>query len=112
MLGLINQIQFLRENEIRPDAFEVEFFSRLFKPIIFISMFVFAISFMFKMERSISIANRIFLGIFVGLFAQLVTKISIMTSLKFSLSPFLINLIPAMILLLLAVLFAKKKINF
>jgi len=109
---LIRQIYFLKESQIAYDIYEIELYTRLLRPFNLLSMLLLAMPILFKKDREVSVANRIFLGILIGLVAHLVSKVSIIVSLKFELNHLLTSIFPVIFLTMLFFFLYRKRSSY
>ncbi len=99
---IIKQIQFLKDNKLRAEVFEVELYKRLVKPITLIAMILLAMLFIFGSTRDASLGRKIFFGVAIGLSFELISRIGGAIALSFDFSPLLSSLIPAIVVMLIA----------
>mgnify|MGYP005645236039 FL=1 len=100
---IIKQIQFLTENKLRAEIFEVELFKRLVKPVTLLAMILIAMLFIFGSTRDITLGRKIFLGVAIGLTFELISRISGALSLSYEFSPFLSSFIPPLLTIIIAI---------
>ena len=101
--AIIKQIQFLIENKLRAEIFEVELFKRLVKPVTLLAMILIAMLFIFGSTRDITLGRKIFLGVAIGLTFELISRISGALSLSYEFSPFLSSFIPPLLVIIIAI---------
>jgi lipopolysaccharide export system permease protein len=58
---ILKQIQFLTDNKLRAEVFEVELYKRLVKPITLIAMILLAMLFIFGSTRDATLEEKYFL---------------------------------------------------
>lgn len=104
---LYKQIDFLTKNNLAADAFEVEFYKRLVKPITLVTMILFSMLFIFTSLRDTSLGGNVFFGLGISLCFELVSRISGALSLRFDYNHLLTAAIPTLIALA-GVLFLLK----
>ena len=108
-LTIINQIQFLKDNQLRADVFEVELYKRLAKPLTLIAMILLAMLFIFGSTRDSTLGRKIFFGMSIGLSFELISRIGGALALSFDFSPILSSFLPALVIMVVAVLLLMKK---
>ncbi len=106
---IIKQIQFLSKNKQAFITFEVELYKRLVKPITLIAMILLAMLFIFGSNRDVSLGRKIFLGIALGLSFELISRISGVLSLSFNFSPLMSTVLPALVIIVLAIVLLSRK---
>jgi lipopolysaccharide export system permease protein len=106
---IIKQIQFLTENKLRAEVFEVELFKRLAKPVSLLAMILIAMLFIFGSTRATTLGRKIFLGVAIGLTFELISRISGALSLSYEFSPFLSYFIPSILAIIIAVVILINK---
>ena len=106
---IIKQIQFLTENKLRAGVFEVELYKRLVKPISLIAMILLAMLFIFGSTRDVTLGRKIFFGVVIGLSFELISRIGGAMALSFNFSPLLSSFIPALLVIIIAILLLIKK---
>ncbi len=106
---IINQMQFLRENKLRADVFEVELYNRLVKPISLIAMILLGMLLIFGSTRDATLGRKIFFGVAIGLSFELISRIGGAIALSFEFSPLISSFIPALLVMILAISILIKK---
>jgi lipopolysaccharide export system permease protein len=99
---ILKQIQFLTDNKLRAEAFEVELYKRLVKPITLVSMILLAMLFIFGSTRDATLGRKIFFGVAIGLSFELISRIGGALALSFDFSPLLITFVPALAIMIIA----------
>ncbi len=100
--ALFKQTLFLSENNLASDAYEMELYARLVKPLTLVAMVILSIPFVFGSLRDSSLGKKIFFGVVLGLGLHLVSKISSMISLRFQLDHLVSATLPTLLVLVLA----------
>lgn len=109
---IINQIQFLSENKLRSDVFEVELYNRLVRPISLIAMILLAMLFIFGSTRDVTLGRKIFFGVAIGLSFELISRVGGALALSFEFNPLFSSFIPALSLIIIAfVILINKSTN-
>jgi lipopolysaccharide export system permease protein len=101
-LTIIKQIQFLSDNKLRAEVFELELYKRLVKPLVLIAMILLAMLFIFGSTRDPSLGRKIFFGVAIGLSFELISRIGGALALSFDLSPLLSTFVPAIAIIIIA----------
>ena len=101
-LTIVKQIQFLTDNKLRAEVFEVELYKRLVKPITLVAMVLLAMLFIFGSTRDATLGRKIFFGVAIGLSFELISRIGGALALSFDFSPLLSAFIPAMAIMIIA----------
>ncbi|MDA8755376.1 LPS export ABC transporter permease LptG [Candidatus Pseudothioglobus singularis] len=99
---ILKQIQFLTDNKLRVEVFEVELYKRLVKPITLIAMILLAMLFIFGSTRDATLGRKIFFGIAIGLSFELISRIGGALALSYDFSPLLSTFIPAIAIMIIA----------
>ncbi|MDC1046753.1 LPS export ABC transporter permease LptG [Candidatus Pseudothioglobus singularis] len=99
---ILKQIQFLKDNRLRAEVFEVELYKRLVKPVTLIAMILLAMLFVFGSTRDATLGRKIFFGVAIGLSFELISRIGGALALSFDFSPILSTFVPAIAILIIA----------
>jgi lipopolysaccharide export system permease protein len=99
---ILKQIQFLTDNKLRAEVFEVELYKRLVKPITLVAMILLAMLFIFGSTRDATLGRKIFFGVAIGLSFELISRIGGAMTLSFDLSPLLSTFVPAIAIMIIA----------
>ena len=102
-LTIVKQIQFLTDNKLRAEVFEVELYKRLVKPIILVAMVLLAMLFIFGSTRDATLGRKIFFGVAIGLSFELISRIGGALALSFDYSPLLSTFVPAIAIMIIAI---------
>jgi lipopolysaccharide export system permease protein len=108
-LTIIKQIQFLTDNKLRAEVFEVELYNRLVKPITLIAMILLAMLFIFGSTRDATLGRKIFFGVAIGLSFELISRIGGSLALSFDFSPLLSTFVPAVAIMIIATIVLINK---
>ncbi len=100
---LFTHIRFLNGNGLSADAYEVELYQRIMKPITLVAMIILSIPFVFGSLRDSSLGRKIFTGVVISLFFELSSRIGGMVSLRFDLNHLLSASMPTIIILIFAI---------
>ena len=101
-LTIVKQIQFLTDNKLRAEVFEVELYKRLVKPITLVAMILLAMLFIFGSTRDATLGRKIFFGVAIGLSFELISRIGGALALSFDFSPLLSTFVPAIAIMIIA----------
>jgi len=99
---ILKQIQFLTDNKLRAEVFEVELYKRLVKPITLIAMILLAMLFIFGSTRDATLGRKIFFGVAIGLSFELISRIGGALALSFDFSPLHTTFVPAIAIMIIA----------
>ena len=99
---ILKQIQFLTDNKLRAEVFEVELYKRLVKPITLVAMVLLAMLFIFGSTRDATLGRKIFFGVVIGLSFELISRIGGALALSFDFSPLLSTFVPAIAIMIIA----------
>lgn len=100
---------FLKNQGLNPGDYEVEFWSKVFRPLSSLALVIVAISTIFGPLRSSTMGGRIFSGVLIGLIFQNSLYIAGRISLLSSLPPILGILIPIVICFLIGLYLLKRR---
>ena len=106
---IIKQIQFLTDNKLRAEVFEVELYKRLVKPLTLIAMILLAMLFIFGSTRDATLGRKIFFGVAIGLSFELISRIGGALALSFEFSPLLSSFVPSLVVIIVAIILLVKK---
>ena len=103
------QLQFLKDNKLRSEIFEVEYYKRLVKPITLVAMILLAMLFIFSSTRDVTLGRKIFFGIALGLSFELLSRISGAMALSFDINPFMSAFLPTIVVMVIAITLLIQK---
>jgi lipopolysaccharide export system permease protein len=106
---ILKQIQFLTDNKLRAEVFEVELYKRLVKPITLVAMILLAMLFIFGSTRDATLGRKIFFGVAIGLSFELISRIGGALALSFDFSPLLSSFVPAIAIMIIAIIALVNK---
>jgi lipopolysaccharide export system permease protein len=106
---ILKQIEFLTDNKLRSEVFEVELYKRLVRPITLVAMILLAMLFIFGSTRDASLGRKIFFGVAIGLSFELISRIGGALALSLNFSPLLITFIPAIAIMIIAAIVLVNK---
>jgi lipopolysaccharide export system permease protein len=106
---IIKQIQFLSDNKLRSEIFEVELYKRLIKPVTLIAMILLAMLFIFGSTRDITLGRKIFFGVALGLSFEMLSRIASAMSLSFDFNPLMSAVLPSALVLLISITLLIQK---
>jgi len=101
---LFRQVRFLSNNDLSADAYEVELYSRLMRPLTLVAMIILSIPFVFGSLRDSTLGRKIFMGVVISLFFELSSRIGGMLSLRFDLNHLLSASLPTAAVFIVALL--------
>jgi lipopolysaccharide export system permease protein len=109
---ILKQIEFLKDNKLRAEVFEVELYKRFVKPITLVAMISLAMLFIFGSTRDATLGRKVFFGVAMGLSFELISRIGGALALSFDLSPLLSTFVPAVAIMIIAIIaLINKSIN-
>ncbi len=106
---IIKQIQFLSDNKLRSEVFEVELYKRLFKPVTLVAMILLAMLFIFGSTRDISLGRKIFFGVALGLSFEMLSRIASALALSFDFNPLISAVLPSTLVMLISITLLIQK---
>ena len=106
---ILKQIQFLTDNKLRAEVFEVELYKRLVKPITLVAMILLAMLFIFGSTRDATLGRKIFFGVAIGLSFELISRIGGALALSFDFSPIISTFVPAIAIMIIATIVLINK---
>lgn len=106
---LYQYIDFLKNNNLKSNTFEIELYKRLIKPITLIAMLLLSMLFIFGSLRNATLGKKIFLGIIIALLFELSSRIGGAVSLRFDYDPLFSASLPSLVVLAVALFLLKRK---
>ncbi len=106
---ILKQIEFLTDNKLRAEVFEVELYKRLVKPITLVAMILLAMLFIFGSTRDATLGRKIFFGVAIALSFELISRIGGALALSFDFSPLLSTFVPAIAIMIIATIVLINK---
>ena len=107
--NIIKQIQFLSNNKLRSEIFEVELYKRLVKPITLIAMILLAMLFVFGSTREVSLGRKIFFGVSLGLSFEMLSRIGGAMALSLDFNPVISAVLPTTVVMVIAITLLIRK---
>ena len=104
-----NQIQFLSDNKLRSQIFEVELWKRVVNPITLVTMILLAMLFIFGSTRDVTLGRKIFFGVAVGLSFEMLSRIGGAIALSFDFNPMMSAILPSIATMLIAIILLIQK---
>ena len=108
-LGLYKYIVFLDGNGLTSEAFKVELYKRIIRPVTLMAMLMLSMLFIFGSLRDATLGKKIFLGIIISLFFELSSRLGGVISLRFNYDPLFSASAPTLVALAIAYLLLRKK---
>jgi len=99
---ILKQIEFLTDNKLRAEVFEVELYKRLLRPITLFAMILLAMLFIFGSTRDATLGRKIFFGVAIALSFELISRIGGALALSSDFSPLLGTFVPAIAIMIIA----------
>ena len=106
---IIKQIQFLSDNKLRSEIFEVELYKRLIKPVTLVAMILLAMLFIFGSTRDITLGRKIFFGVALGLSFEMLSRIASAMALSFDFNPLMSAILPSTLVMLISITLLIQK---
>jgi len=106
---ILKQIQFLSDNKLRSEVFEVELYKRLVKPVTLIAMVLLAMLFVFESSRDATLGRKIFFGVALGLSFEMISRVSGAMALSLDISPLLSSIIPVLSVMFISMILLTRK---
>lgn len=106
---IIKQIQFLSDNKLKSEVFEVELYKRLIKPVTLVAMILLAMLFIFGSTRDISLGRKIFFGVALGLSFEMLSRIASAMALSFDFNPLMSAILPSTLVMVISITLLIKK---
>ena len=107
--NIYKQIQFLSENKLNADIYEVELYKRMVKPLTLVAMILLAMLFIFGSNRDTSLGKKLFLGIALSLSFELTSRVGAAMSLGFTISPLMSAILPSLGVMILAIVLLRHR---
>ncbi|HEU0276644.1 MAG TPA: LPS export ABC transporter permease LptG [Rhodanobacteraceae bacterium] len=105
---LSRNIDYLRANRQNPTVYTTAWWTRVFYPVNTLLLVLCALPFAFGTLRSGGLGKRLFLGVLVAIAWYFIQRAIISTGTVFGLPPFLVNLIPALGLVVIAAWYYRR----
>ena len=97
--GLYRYVRFLRDNGQDPQTYAVAFWGKVVMPLVLLVMLFVSMPFVCGSLRTITIGQRVFIGVLVGGLFFLFNKASAYVAVVYDLSPLLSAVAPALLVL-------------
>ena len=108
IVGLYRYMLYLEENDLEPSSYQLAFWNKILTPFSIAAMLFLSVTFVFGIFRSVSSGHRITVGVLVGISFYLFSQMLNYFALIFKLNPFLISIVPILIITGLAGLLMRK----
>jgi len=106
--NIFKHMQFLNDNKLKADIYEVELYKRLVKPVTLVAMILLAMLFIFGSNRNATLGKKIFLGIALSLTFELTSRVGGALSIAFSIDPLMSAIVPSLGVMLLAFVLLRR----
>ena len=107
-IGLHRYIDYLRENGLSTERFELAFWTKMVYPVATVVMIFFALPMVLGMLRSAGVGQRILVGSIVGMVFHVVNQISGDIGLVYGLYPSLSAVMPTLIFLVIGIVMMRR----
>lgn len=108
ILGLHRYIQFLQENGQQSHKYELAFWQRVIYPFVTLVMLLVAVPFVLNVSRSVSMGQRMMVGIVIGLVFILFDRLVSHVGLVYHFEPMFAAMFPSVVFLILSLLMMKR----
>lgn len=109
MTGLWKYTHYLQDQGLNNTNYWLKFWEKLLQPIKTLALVILAISFIFGPLRSVTMGQRIFIGVAVGFIFKIVNDLLGPASLVFNFPPFLAAIIPSFICVVIGLYLLKQQ---
>ncbi len=106
--GLTKYIQFLQDNGQQSEQFELAFWGRIINPFVTLIMLLITIPFILNVSRTVSMGQRVMIGVVIGLGFILIDKLIGHVGLVYHLNPLTAAFIPGGVFLTIALILISK----
>lgn len=107
--GLWKYIHYLEDQELNNDNYWLKFWEKLLQPIKTLALVLLAISFIFGPLRSVTMGQRIFIGVTIGFVFKIVHDLLGPASLVFNFPPLLAAITPSVVCIIIGAYLLKRK---
>lgn len=108
VLGLNRYINFLNENGQQSHKFELAFWQRIVNPLVTLIMLLVAVPFVMNTSRTVTMGQRIMLGVVIGLFFILFDRVVGHLGLVYNFEPMFAAMLPGSLFLVLSLVMIKR----
>lgn len=108
VFGLAKYIQFLQDNGQQSEQFKLAFWGRIINPFVTLVMLLITVPFILNVSRTVSMGQRIMIGVVIGLGFILVDRLVGHIGLVYHLDPFAAAIIPGGVFFVLALVLTRK----
>jgi len=107
-VDLYRYIEFLQENELDSEQYQLAFWRKLAMPLVVIGMMAIVFPLIFGSSRQVSIGQRIFVGILIGMSFHLLNQMFGNLSVVYHLPALIGAFLPAVLMLIIASYWLKR----
>jgi len=108
VVAIAQLVEYLEENGLDSGRFRYAFWGRLMTPIASLVMLLVSVPFVFGGMRSVTLGQRIFIGILVGFGFYVVTQISTQMGQVYAINPLLATLVPSLLFMVFGIRAIQK----
>ena len=108
ILGLNRYIRFLQENGQQSNKFELAFWQRVIDPLVTLVMLLVAVPFVMNVSRSVTMGQRMMMGVVIGLVFILIDRLIGHMGLVYNFKPIIAALLPGTIFLIFSLFMIKR----
>jgi len=105
---LAKYIDFLKDNHQKSHVFELAFWGRIVNPLVTFVMLLLSAPFVIGIKRGVSVGGRMMIGVIVGMGFNIIDRIASHLGLIYDYNPALVAVMPSLVVLMLALIFARK----
>ena len=109
ILDLYAHTNVSEESKVDVSSYKVEFYNRIYMPLVTLTLVYLTLPFLFNTERNNSLGARIFLGFGLGLGALIFIQFSNIVSLKYNFNHLIFGITPILLLLTSNYIFRKLR---
>lgn len=110
LFDLAQYIQFLKSNQQKSQTFELAFWGRVVNPFVTFVMLLVATPFVIGVKRGVNVGSRMMIGIVIGMSFNILDKIFGHVGLIYDFNPFLVTILPSLIVSSVSI-YALKKVT-
>lgn len=99
---IFKQIEYLSDNNLRSDFFEIELYKRLIKPFTLATMIMIGMLFVFGSSRSNTLGRKIFFGVAIALTFEMSARLSNAFAIAFDINPIMISTLPTFFIMIVS----------
>ena len=110
-LGLYHYIQFLQDNNLEANRYQLAFWKKIVSPVATAVMVFLAIPFIFGPLRTVAVGQRVLVGTLVGIGFHMSNEILGFLGLMYNINPVLCTVLPTAIFFLIGLTYMKRALR-